>query len=38
MFEPGLLHGEQSQVTFDHDLAAAAANGQLVAHYQPVVT
>ena len=38
VFEPGLLHGEPSRVAFEHDLAAAAANGQLVVHYQPVVT
>ncbi|MHB1490582.1 MAG: EAL domain-containing protein, partial [Cellulomonas sp.] len=33
-----LLHGDPSLVAFEHDLAAAAANGQLVVHYQPVVT
>ena len=38
VFEPGLLHGELSRVMFERDLAAAAANGQLVVHYQPVVT
>jgi diguanylate cyclase (GGDEF)-like protein len=38
VFKPGLAHGELSRVTFERDLAAAAANGQLEVHYQPVVT
>ncbi|MHB1011007.1 MAG: putative bifunctional diguanylate cyclase/phosphodiesterase [Propionibacteriaceae bacterium] len=38
VFQAGLLHGDPSLVTFEHDLATAAASGQLVVHYQPVVT
>jgi diguanylate cyclase (GGDEF)-like protein len=37
-FEPGLLQGALSQVTFERDLAAAVENGELVVHYQPVVS
>jgi diguanylate cyclase (GGDEF)-like protein len=37
VFEPGLLRGDSSRVVFERDLAKAAANGQLVVHYQPVV-
>ncbi len=38
VFEPGLLRGDPSRIAFEHDLAMAAANGQLVVHYQPVVS
>ncbi|OIQ82402.1 cyclic di-GMP phosphodiesterase Gmr [mine drainage metagenome] len=38
VFESGLLNGDPSRAVFERDLAAAAANGQLVVHYQPVVT
>ena len=38
LFEPGLLQGDSSQVTFERQLAAAAGNGELVVHYQPVLS
>ncbi|MCR6492029.1 bifunctional diguanylate cyclase/phosphodiesterase [Cellulomonas sp. P24] len=38
VFEAGLLRGDPTRVAFERDLATAAANGQLVVHYQPVVT
>ena len=37
-FEPGLLQGDSSQVTFERQLAAAAGNGELIVHYQPVLS
>jgi diguanylate cyclase (GGDEF)-like protein len=38
IFEPSLLHRDLAQVTFERKLAAAARNGELVVHYQPVLT
>jgi diguanylate cyclase (GGDEF)-like protein len=38
VFEPGLLGGNASQVSFERDLAAAVQNGELVVHYQPVLS
>jgi diguanylate cyclase (GGDEF)-like protein len=38
VFEAGLLRGDSSQATFQRELAAAAANGELVVHYQPVLS
>jgi diguanylate cyclase (GGDEF)-like protein len=38
VFEPGLLQGDSSQVVFERQLAAAAGNGELVVHYQPVLS
>ena len=38
VFEPGLLQGDSSQLTFERQLAAAANNGELVVHYQPVLS
>jgi predicted signal transduction protein with EAL and GGDEF domain len=38
IFEPGLLRGDSSQVSFERQLAAAANNGELVVHYQPVLS
>ena len=38
VFEPALLLGDRSRPSFERDLAAAADGGQLVVHYQPVVT
>jgi diguanylate cyclase (GGDEF)-like protein len=37
-FTPGLLQGEPSTVPFERQLARAAGNGELVVHYQPVVS
>jgi diguanylate cyclase (GGDEF)-like protein len=38
VFKPGLPRGDRSRLAFERHLATAAANGQLVVHYQPVVT
>ena len=38
VFEPELLQGDSSQVSFERQLAAAAQNGELVVHYQPVLS
>ena len=38
VFEPGLLKVDASQLAFERDLSAAARNGELVVHYQPVVS
>ncbi len=38
VYEPGLLHRDPSRVAFERELAAAADNGELVVHYQPVVS
>jgi len=38
VFEPGLLQGDPSQVAFERELAAAAQNGELVVHYQPILS
>jgi diguanylate cyclase (GGDEF)-like protein len=38
VFEPGLLQGDSAQVLFDRQLASAASNGELVIHYQPVLS
>ncbi len=38
VFESDLLDRDPSWVVFERDLAAAAGNGQLVVHYQPVVS
>ena len=38
VFEPDLLRSDSSQVSFERELAAAAQNGELVVHYQPVLS
>ncbi|HEY5180886.1 MAG TPA: EAL domain-containing protein [Dermatophilaceae bacterium] len=38
VFEAGLLPGDTAQVSFERQLAAAARNGELVVHYQPVLS
>jgi diguanylate cyclase (GGDEF)-like protein len=38
LFAPGLLRGDSSQVRFERQLAVAAAAGELVVHYQPVLS
>jgi diguanylate cyclase (GGDEF)-like protein len=38
IFEPALLEGDSSQAAFERELSAAADNGQLVVHYQPVLS
>ena len=38
VFEAGLLQADSSQVAFERELAAAAKNGELVVHYQPVLS
>jgi len=38
VFEPGLLQSDSSQMVFERQLAAAANNGELVVHYQPVLS
>ena len=38
LFEPGLLHGDPDWLVFERALAVAAANRELVVHYQPVVS
>jgi len=37
VFEPGLLQGDSS-LAFERQLAAAAGNGELIVHYQPVLS
>ena len=37
-YDPSLPHRDLQQAAFERDLAAAAENGQLVVHYQPVVS
>jgi len=38
VFEPGLLKGDSSQARFEQQLTAAPGNGELVVHYQPVLS
>ena len=38
MFETALLRVDSTQVVFERRLAAAANNGELIVHYQPVVS
>ena len=38
VFEPGLLDGDFAQEEFERMLSAAPANGELVVHYQPVLS
>ncbi len=38
VFEPGLLDGDCAQEEFERMLSAAAANGELIVHYQPVLS
>jgi len=38
VFEPGLLQGDSSQVAFERQLLSAAENGELIVHYQPVLS
>ena len=38
VFEPRLLQVESTQVAFEQQLAAAADNGELIVHYQPVLS
>ncbi|MEO6144647.1 MAG: EAL domain-containing protein [Dermatophilaceae bacterium] len=38
VFEPGLLDGDFAQEAFERMLSAAAGNGELVVHYQPVLS
>jgi diguanylate cyclase (GGDEF)-like protein len=38
VFEEGLLKGDSTQALFERQLAAAAAKGELVVHYQPVLS
>ena len=38
IFETGLLHADTAQLSFERQLAAAARNGELVVHYQPVLS
>jgi diguanylate cyclase (GGDEF)-like protein len=38
VFEPGLLGGESGQLAFERELSAAARNGELVIHYQPILS
>jgi len=38
IFETGLLRADTTQVSFERQLAAAARNGELVVHYQPVLS
>jgi len=37
-FEPGLLQVDSSEVTLERQLAQAAENGELVVHYQPILS
>ena len=37
VFEPGLLRVDNPEVSFEWQLAAAAASDQLVVHYQPIL-
>jgi diguanylate cyclase (GGDEF)-like protein len=38
VFEPGLFQGDSPRVTFERQLSAAADNGELIVHYQPVLS
>lgn len=38
VFEPRLLHADSLEVVFERQLLAAASNGELVVHYQPVLS
>ncbi|MEO8500235.1 MAG: EAL domain-containing protein, partial [Vicinamibacteria bacterium] len=38
IFEPGLLHVDSTQAVFEQQLAAAAGNGELLVHYQPILS
>jgi diguanylate cyclase (GGDEF)-like protein len=38
VFEPGLLRVDSTQVVFERQLAAAAGNGELLIHYQPILS
>ncbi|POH62268.1 hypothetical protein C3B61_15385 [Cryobacterium zongtaii] len=38
VFSPGLLHSESSLDSFEHQLSQAASRGELVVHYQPIVS
>jgi diguanylate cyclase (GGDEF)-like protein len=38
VFEPGLLQVDATHVAFEVQLAAAADNGELVVHYQPILS
>jgi len=38
VFEPGLLRVDSSRVVFDQQLASAVDKGELVVHYQPVLS
>jgi diguanylate cyclase (GGDEF)-like protein len=38
LFSAGLLQGDSVQAAFERQLSAAAANDELVVHYQPVVS
>jgi diguanylate cyclase (GGDEF)-like protein len=38
VFEAGLLQGDSTQLLFERELSAAAVNGELVIHYQPIVS
>jgi len=38
IFEAGLLSADTAQESFERQLAAAARNGELVVHYQPVLS
>ncbi len=38
IFETGLLRADTAQVSFERQLAAAARNGELVVHYQPILS
>jgi predicted signal transduction protein with EAL and GGDEF domain len=38
VFEAGLLEGNSTEAVFERQLAAASVNGELVVHYQPVLS
>jgi diguanylate cyclase (GGDEF)-like protein len=38
IFETGLLRADTAQVSFERQLSAATRNGELVVHYQPVLS
>jgi EAL domain-containing protein (putative c-di-GMP-specific phosphodiesterase class I) len=38
VFEAGLLRGDSSQLAFERELGVATENGELVVHYQPVLS
>jgi diguanylate cyclase (GGDEF)-like protein len=38
VFEPGLLQGNSAAAALERELAAAADNGELLVHYQPVLS